>query len=173
MEILFDAATISRRVAELGRRISAAYQGRELALVGVLNGAFMLTADLARVLSLPALTVDFIRAASYGDAAESGGRVRLGELDFDPAGRHVLLVEDIVDSGHTMAHLREHLLAHQAASVAICALIDKKERREVEVVVEYPGFAVSNGFLVGYGLDYAQQHRHYPAIYRLDEETLS
>jgi len=170
LRILYSAEEIAARVGELGRQISRDYVGRDLVLVGVLNGAFMLTADLARAISIP-LMLDFVRAASYGQATASCGEVRLGkDVELDLTGRHLLLVEDIVDSGRTLARLKEHLLAKGAASVRVCALIDKHERREVAVTVDYPGFSDARGFLVGYGLDHAERHRQYPAIYRVEEE---
>lgn len=170
--MLFSPAAIAARVKELGQTISADYQGRELLLVGVLNGAFIFAADLAREITVP-LKVDFVRAASYGQASSSSGRVRLSkDVELPLAGRHVLLVEDIVDSGLTLARLKDLVLAREVASLRVCALIDKQERRLVEVAVDYPGFVVERGFLIGYGLDYAEHHRQYPAIYRVREESL-
>lgn len=172
MEVLFATEEIAARVGELGRQISADYRGRELVLIGVLNGAFILLADLARTLTIP-VRIDFIRVASYGNAACSSGQVSLRkDVELDLHGRHLLLVEDIVDSGRTLACLREHFQQRGAASLAVCALIDKRERREVDLVVDYPGFQVESGFLVGYGLDYAEDHRQYPAVYRIREESL-
>lgn len=168
-KIVFTEQEIEARVAELGRRISADYAGREVVLVGVLTGAFIFTADLVRVLDLE-LTVDFIRVSSYGQASSSCGEISLGkDLDCEIANRHVLLVEDIVDSGRTLAWLRQHLLACRPASLKVCALLDKRERREVEVAIDYPGFRVARGFLVGYGLDYAGRYRQRPAILELVE----
>jgi hypoxanthine phosphoribosyltransferase len=172
-EILFSPAAIAARVKELGQTISADYQGRELLLVGILNGAFIFAADLARQITVP-LKVDFVRAASYGQGSSTSGRVRLSkDVELPLAGRHVLLVEDIVDSGLTLARLRDLFLAREVASLRVCALIDKQQRRLVEVPVDYPGFLVERGFLVGYGLDYAEQYRQYPAIYRVREERLA
>lgn len=166
-EEVLGAAAIAARVAELGRRIDHDYQGLELVLIGVLNGAFIFIADLARAITVPH-QVDFVRVASYGASSSSSGRLRLTkEVELPIDGKHLLLVEDIVDSGRTLAGLRELLLAARPASLRICALIDKQERREVAVTVDYAGFTVAEGFLVGYGLDYAEQHRHYPAVYRL------
>lgn len=166
-EEVIGAAAIAARVAELGRRIDQDYQGLGLVLIGVLNGAFIFIADLARAITIPH-QVDFVRVASYGASSSSSGRLRLTkEVELPIAGKHLLLVEDIVDSGRTLAGLRELLLAARPASLRICALIDKQERREVAVTVDYAGFTVADGFLVGYGLDYAEQHRHYPAVYRL------
>jgi len=167
LEILIDRAAIAARVAELGQQISAEYAGRELLVVGVLTGAFIFTADLVRVLDLP-FEVDFIRVASYGGTTSSSGQIRLSkDLESPVAGRHLLLVEDIVDTGRTLAWLQAHLLARQPASLKVCTLIDKRERREMEVAVDYAGFPVAEGFLVGYGLDYGGHHRQLPDICRL------
>ncbi|WP_417914725.1 hypoxanthine phosphoribosyltransferase [Candidatus Electronema sp. JM] len=156
---------IAERVAALGRQITADYQGRKLVLLGVLNGAFIFLADLARAIDLE-VEIDFIRAASYGNGTASSGAVVLrNEPDIDLAGKDILIVEDIVDSGLTIAWLREHFLrTHQPASVKVCALLDKHERRSVAVQVDYVGFTLASGFLVGYGLDYAQKWRNLPEI---------
>lgn len=164
-ETVFDRQAIAGRVAALGRQIKADYQGQQLVLIGVLNGAFIFLADLARAIDME-LEIDFIRVASYGGATASSGSVVLRkEPELDLAGKHVLLVEDIVDSGLTAAWLRNYFLAtHQAASVRICALIDKQERRAVDAQLDYAGFQISSGFLVGCGLDCAQKHRNLPDI---------
>jgi hypoxanthine phosphoribosyltransferase len=158
---VFDRQAIAGRVAALGRQISAEYQGKQLVLIGVLNGAFIFLADLARAIDLE-LEIDFIRVASYGDAAASSGSVVLRkEPELNLTGKHVLIVEDIVDSGVTVAWLRNYFAAkHQAASVKICALIDKQERRTVPVQADYAGFQAASGFLVGYGLDCAEKYRN-------------
>ena len=157
------------RIAELGRLITAEYQGRQLVLLGVLNGAFIFAADLCRAIALD-VEIDFIRVASYGASTESSGTIRLlKEPNIDLAGKDVLLVEDIVDTGTTMAWLRDHFRQRPVRSVKICALIDKKERRKVPVEVEYIGFALDQGFLVGYGLDCAERYRNLPAIYSLQQ----
>jgi len=167
LEVLFDRAAIAHRVAELGRQLSADYAGRELLVVGVLNGAFIFTADLVRALDLP-VTVDFIRVASYREATCSSGQICLRQDLAEPvAGRHLLLVEDIVDTGRTLTWLKNHLLAHQPASLQVCALLDKRERREVAASVDYAGFPVAEGFLVGYGLDYCGRYRQLPDICHL------
>ncbi len=162
---VFDRQAIASRIAALGRQISAEYHDKQLVLIGVLNGAFIFLADLARAIDLE-LEIDFIRVASYGDTAASSGAVVLRkEPELELTGKHVLLVEDIVDSGLTIAWLRNYFSAkHQAASVKVCALIDKHERRTVQVQVEYAGFQAASGFLVGYGLDCAQKHRNLPDI---------
>ncbi len=169
--IVFSAAEIAARVRELGRRINADYRDKDLVVVCLLNGAFVFMADLVRVIDLP-LEIDFIRLASYGSETVSCGEVRMSkDVEVSLAGRDVLLVEDIVDTGRTIAFLRDCLAGQNPRSVRLCALIDKRERREKEVVVDYAGFDVAEGFLVGYGLDFAGQHRHYPAIYHLVREA--
>lgn len=167
---VLDRQEIADRVNVLGRRITADYKDKDLVLIGVLNGAFIFLADLARVIDLKA-EVDFIRVASYGDAAETSGSISLSkEPELDLKGKDILLVEDIVDSGTTMAWLHDYFMTkHQAASVKACALIDKHERRTVEVRVDYVGFTLDRGFLVGYGLDYAQQYRTLPDVCALEE----
>jgi len=170
-KIVFTSRQIETRVGELGRRISADYAGRELLVVGVLTGAFIFTADLVRVLDLD-LSVDFIRVSSYGHATSSSGEISLvKDLDSEIGNREVLLVEDIVDSGRTLACLRRHLLERRPASLKVCALLDKRERREVEVEIDYLGFRVARGFLVGYGLDYAGRYRQRPEILELVRTT--
>ncbi len=158
---------IGERIAEMGREISADYQGKDLVLIGILKGAFIFTADLARAMSIP-VEIDFVRLASYGSSTSSSGFVRITkDIETDIRGRHVLVVEDIVDTGHTLKYLQDVLALHGPASVKICCLIDKKERREVEIAVDYVGFDVPRGFLVGYGLDYNEAYRHLPGIYHL------
>jgi len=167
-EAIVSTRQIQDRVEELGRQITRDYQGRHLVLLGVLNGAFIFAADLCRAIDLD-LEIDFIRVASYGASTVSSGTIRLlKEPGIDLAGKNVLLVEDIVDTGTTMAWLRDHFRDSPARSVRICSLIDKKERRIVPVEVDYIGFALDRGFLVGYGLDCAEKYRNLPAIYSLD-----
>jgi hypoxanthine phosphoribosyltransferase len=166
-EVVISEAAIASRVRELGEMIRRDYAGRPLVLVGILNGAFIFTADLARAIDLP-LEVDFIRVASYGKATSSSGTVTLTkDIELAIAGKEILLAEDIVDTGRTLSYLKEMLMARDPASLKICAMIDKKERREVAVTVDYAGFTGVEGFLVGYGLDCAEQYRNLPAVYRL------
>ena len=166
-EVVIPEQEIRRRVGELGAAIARDYAGRKLLLVGILNGAFIFTADLARAIDLP-LEVDFIRVASYGSSTCSSGTLSLTkDIELSIAGKEVLLVEDIVDTGRTIACLLELLASRGPASLKVCALIDKQERREAEVRVDYAGFTVAEGFLVGYGLDCAEQYRNFPAVYRL------
>jgi len=167
-KMILSRQEIQARVKALGRVISGDYQGRKLVLIGVLNGAFIFMADLARAINLE-LEVDFIRVASYGQSASSSGKISLSkDVEMDMAGKDVLLVEDIIDSGRTLAYLKDYFRQYRPASVKICALIDKKERREVEIETDYVGFDVAEGFLVGYGLDFAEQYRHFPDVYHLE-----
>jgi hypoxanthine phosphoribosyltransferase len=164
--VLTEAA-IADRVRELGKQITSDYQGHELLVIGILNGAFIFTADLVRSIDLP-LRIDFIRVASYGNGMCSSGELCFTkdvELPID--GADILLVEDIVDTGRTIACLKEKISSRKPRSVRVCTLIDKRERREVEVDADYVGFAVSEGFLVGYGLDCAEKFRNLPGVYAL------
>ena len=158
---------IEKRVAEIARLISEDYQDGDLVMIGVLKGAFIFLADLVRCLTV-AVTVDFIGASSYGSHSASSGTVTLTRTPgVDVRNKDVLLVEDIVDTGQTLAHLVAHFEALGARSVRICAMIDKHERREQKVPVAYRGFQIGEGFLVGYGLDYDEQYRQLPGIYHL------
>ena len=167
-ELILDSQTIQKRVQELGREISSDYQGKELVVIGVLKGAFVFMADLIRAVDIP-LRADFIQVSSYGSNSSSAGEITLVSSPSQPLENcDVLLVEDIIDTGLTMQWLANHFTEQGAASVRICALIDKAERREHEISIDYPGFSISKGFLVGYGLDYDEQYRHLPAIYHLN-----
>ena len=159
---------IAARVAELGRAISRDYVETSLVLVGVLQGAIPFVADLMRAVSLD-LTVDFLRASSYGSGTTSSGTVRLvADLNVDIADRHVLIVDDIVDTGHTLAALKRALAARGPRSMRACVLLDKTGRRETEVTVDYVGFTIPNVFVVGYGLDYDGLYRNLPYVATLD-----
>ena len=167
-KLVFSTEQIEKKVAELAAQISADYAGKDLVLIGVLNGAFIFLADLSRAVSVPH-TIDFIRVASYGDSYTSSGSIRLAkDVELDLKDKHVLLVEDIIDTGTTLSWLTEKFHHNQAASVRICTLIDKQERRRSQVPIDYVGFTVETGFLVGYGLDYAERHRHLPEIFTFD-----
>ena len=162
---IISSHEIQARIEELGRRITNDYQGRQLVLLGVLNGAFIFAADLCRTITLD-LEIDFIRVASYGTATESSGKIRLlKEPSIDLTGKDVLLIEDIVDTGTTMAWMLEHFRQSGAETVQICTLIDKTERRRVAVTSAYIGFSLDQGFLIGYGLDHGEKYRNLPAIY--------
>lgn len=159
--ILIPETHIQARVAELGARISRDYAGTDnLLLVGVLKGCMMFIVDLARNIHLP-LAIDFIAISSYGQSTESSGVVRLlKDLDTDIAGWHVLIVEDIIDSGLTLSYLCDQLERRNPASLRICALLNKPERRIANVTVDYLGFDIPNEFVVGYGLDFGERYRN-------------
>lgn len=165
-EILSSSA-IQDRIAELGKQITEDYQGRPVTIIGILNGAFIFLADLARKIDLP-VQIDFVRLASYSGAKSSGQVTITKDVELVLKGRDVLVVEDIVDTGLTLQYLKEMLKLHNASSVRICCLIDKKERRKVPIEVDYVGFDIPRGFLVGYGLDYEENYRHLPCIYHLN-----
>jgi len=165
---VITAEAISARTAELGAAISAHYQGKDLLVVGVLKGAFMFLADLVRQITVPA-RVDFVRLASYGAKDTPGELSFLQDLETSCEGKHVLVVEDIVDTGHSMAMLLDVLKSRNAASVALCSLIDKHERRQAEVMVDFYGFRLAKGFLVGYGLDFAEDYRCLPGVFELSQ----
>jgi hypoxanthine phosphoribosyltransferase len=163
---LYSRREIQKRVQELARIISEDYRKQDLVLVGILKGAFIFMSDLARSLSIP-VTMDFIRLASYGSQTR-GGEIRLTKpLELSIRGKDVLVIEDIVDTGLTLRFLIDHLQKEEPRSIRICALIDKSERREVAVPVDYVGFSIPEGFIVGYGLDFDERYRHLPALYHL------
>lgn len=161
---------ISQGVDRMAAELKRDYQGLNPLLLGVLKGAFIFLSDLVRRLDFP-VEVDFIQTASYGDATTTSGRVRLLRRPQCPVkGRHVVLVEDIVDTGLTTCFLLDYLGRHRPLSLKLCALFDKPERRQAPVTIDYLGFSVPNRFLVGYGLDCAQQYRNLPDLWVLDEE---
>ena len=165
-EILISREEINRRVKQLGREISQDYKGRELHLVGVLNGAFMFLADLARHLSIPC-QICFLQASSYKDQLVSTGKVKLMH-NLDLSGKDVLVVEDIFDTGLTLKHIKKDLNMQKPASLEICALLNKRIPDKVAVNVKYVGFEIEDRFVVGYGLDYAEKYRELPHISCLD-----
>ena len=167
-EILVDAKEIRIKVAELGREISEDYRGKNLLLVGLLRGAIVFLSDLMRSIDIPVL-LDFIGISSYGDSTESGAVRLVMDLETDIAGLDVLIVEDIVDTGKTLYYLVENLRARQPASLRICALLDKPERRTVPIDVDYVGFRIPDEFVVGYGLDFAEGYRNLPFVGVLKE----
>ncbi|WP_372790300.1 hypoxanthine phosphoribosyltransferase [Paraconexibacter sp.] len=163
-EILVQPDALAERVRALGAEISRDYEGRDLLLVGVLKGAVFFLADLMRNIDTPC-EVDFMAVASYGSATDSSGVVRiLKDLDRAIAGRHVLIVEDIVDSGLTLQYLLRNLGARDPASVEVCALLTKPERRKVELHARYVGFEIPDRFVIGYGLDHAERYRNLPYV---------
>jgi hypoxanthine phosphoribosyltransferase len=167
-EVLIDRDVLQRRIAELGEEISNDYAGRDLLLIGVLKGAVFFMADLMRKLTIPC-EIDFMAISSYGDSTDSSGVVRiLKDLDINIEGRDVLIVEDIIDSGLTLSYLMRTLKAREPASLEICALLTKPERREADVPVRYIGFEIPNRFVIGYGLDFAERYRNLPYVGVLD-----
>jgi hypoxanthine phosphoribosyltransferase len=163
-EILVTADEIQEKIAGLAKQVTEDYRDRDLLLVGVLKGAFVFMADLAREIRLP-IEFDFMAVSSYGSATKSSGVVRiLKDLDYEITDRHVLLVEDIIDSGLTISYLLRYLEARGPASLEICSLFWKKGQQAVPLEVKYPGFEIPPVFVVGYGLDYAEKYRNLPYI---------
>jgi len=172
-EILVEEVALQARVAELGAEISADYRDRDLLLIGVLKGAIFFMADLMRQIDLPS-EVDFMAISSYGAGVDSSGVVRiLKDLDMPIENRNVVIVEDIVDSGLTLSYLLRNLEARHPASVEICALLTKPDRRENDVECRYVGFEIPNRFVIGYGLDFAERYRNLPYIGVLREELIA
>jgi hypoxanthine phosphoribosyltransferase len=173
VKTLIDEQTLRNRVAELGGEVSTDYEGRDLLLVGVLKGAVFFMADLMRHLTIPC-EVDFMAISSYGASTDSSGVVRiLKDLDINIEGRHVLVVEDIIDSGLTLSYLMRTLEARSPETLEICALLTKPARREIDVRVRYTGFEIPNEFVIGYGLDYAERYRNLPYVGVLDPAAIS
>lgn len=171
LKVLLTEDQIKARVAELGEQISRDFAGEEVVLVGILKGAVVFFADLARSVNLP-VRMDFMAISSYGNATRSTGVVRiLKDLDRDVTGANVVIVEDIIDSGMSLAFLKENLISRGAKSLSICVLLDKPERRRVAIDVDYRGFEVPDEFVVGYGLDYAEHYRELPMIGVLKPEV--
>ena len=171
-EVLIDADALRGRIADLGEEISAYYAGQDLLLIGVLKGAVFFMADLMRHLTVPC-EVDFMAISSYGAQTDSSGVVRiLKYLDIDIEGRDVLVVEDIIDSGLTLSYLVRNLESRAPASLEVCALLTKPERREIEVDVRYVGFEIPNKFVIGYGLDFAERYRNLPYVGVLHPELM-
>ena len=166
-ELLIPRATIQAKVKELANQISLDYKGREPILIGILNGVVFFFADLVMEMDIPS-KIDFIRAASYGSGTSSSGTVKLTkDVEIPIQGKPVIIIEDIVDTGLTLKQIVKSLEEKEPESIKICALIDKLERRDEEIVIDYCGFQVEKGFLVGYGLDHDEQYRYLPDIYTL------
>ncbi|SNS23463.1 hypoxanthine phosphoribosyltransferase [Humidesulfovibrio mexicanus] len=168
MKTVIDSQSIQRRVAELGAEITAFYAGKPLVAVCVLKGAFLFFADLVRHIKNDALELDFVRMASYGSGTNRSRQTIFSkDMEVDVSGKHVLLVEDIVDTGHSARFLFDVLEKRGAESVRICAAVDKHERREIALTVDFAGFPLQKGFIVGYGMDYAEKYRELDAVYEL------
>lgn len=164
IEVVFAEEQVKERIREMGRKISEAYEGKELHLICVLRGGSFFMCELSKYITVP-VSIDFMSVSSYGAGTESSGNIKIiKDLDDPIAGKHVLVVEDIIDSGRTLSHLMELLESRRPESLALCTLLDKPERRVVEVDVDYIGFEIPDLFVVGYGLDYAQKYRNLPYI---------
>jgi hypoxanthine phosphoribosyltransferase len=165
---IFKKTDIKQKIKEISHQISMDYQDHRLILIGVLKGAFIFLADLARQLTIEKVQIDFIGASSYGTKTSSTGVIRLTkDIDINIKGMDVLIVEDIVDSGITLSFLIDHLKKFEPRSVKICTLIDKRGRRENDIRVDYACHVIEKGFVVGYGLDYAENYRNLPDLYDL------
>lgn len=171
--VLLSAEELAKRIAEIGAEITADYAGKEILMIGVLRGAVLFMADLARAIKVP-VAIDFMAVSSYGAGTSSSGVVRiLKDLDEDVEGKHVLVVEDIIDSGLTLNYLLDNLKSRKPASIKLCTLLNKPERRKVNVNIDYNGFDVPDYFVIGYGLDYAEKYRNLPFIGILKPEVYS
>jgi hypoxanthine phosphoribosyltransferase len=169
--ILISTEEVQAKVKELGAAISRDYAGKEILMIGVLRGAVIFMADLARAIDVP-VAIDFMAVSSYGSSTSTSGVVRiLKDLDESVEGRHLLIVEDIIDSGLTLNYLLDNLKSRNPASVRLCTLLSKPERRKVDVPVDFVGFTVPDEFVVGYGLDYAEKYRNLPFIAVLKPEV--
>ncbi len=164
VEVMFDKDAIARRIGEMGAQITKDYAGKNLAVVCVLKGSYIFCADLVRSIALP-LSVDFLGLSSYSGDTESSGVVRItSDLSRPIEGKHVLVVEDIVDTGLTMEFLLENLRTRHPASVKVCALLEKPSRARAKIPIDYKGFVIPDAFVVGYGLDYDERYRNVPFI---------
>ena len=172
-EVLFSQEQLDRRVSELAEQINRDYADKEILLVSVLRGSFIFMADLARKITRPC-RIDFMSVSSYGKGTSSSGQVQITkDLSEDISGLHVIVIEDILDSGNTLSYLLRILEQRHPASIRLCTLLDKPDRRKVEVVVHYSGFTIPDAFVVGYGLDYAERYRNLPYIGILKPEVYS
>ncbi|MGE5390163.1 MAG: hypoxanthine phosphoribosyltransferase [Deltaproteobacteria bacterium] len=164
VEVLYNREQIQEKVADIGHQISGDYRGHELLVVGILKGAFVFMADLIREIDVP-MEIDFMDVSSYGLSTSSSGEVRIEkDLEYSIKGRDVLIVEDIIDTGLTLKFIYENLKTRNPKSIRIACLLDKPSRRKAEIFPDYVGFSIPDKFVVGYGLDYAEQYRHYPAV---------
>ena len=164
LEVMLSAEQIAKRVRELGRQIQSDYDGKDLVLLGVLKGSFLFISDLARAIDLP-LSIDFIGLSSYGEATESSGVVKItSDLSKPIEDKHVVIVEDIVDTGLTMRYLLDNLATRHPASVKLCTLLHKPARARTRIPIDYLGFEIEDRFVVGYGLDAAEKYRNVPFI---------
>ncbi len=164
IDVMIDEAAVDNRIKELGKQISRDYAGREVYLIGILKGSVYFTCELAKRITVPVI-MDFMQCSSYGAATKSSGVVKLSkDLDMAITDRDVIIIEDIIDSGRTLSHLKDLLSQRNPASLKICTLLDKPSRRVVDVDVDYTGFQIEDKFVIGYGLDYDQLYRNLPYI---------
>lgn len=171
--VLFDEYKIQNRLREIGSQISADYAGKTPVVIGILKGGFMFMADLVRAISIH-VELDFMAVSSYGSGTTSTGAVKIRkDIDIDIAGRDVIIVEDIVDSGLSLQYIKDYVWKHKPASVRVCVLLDKPVAHKLEISFDYVGFEVGNEFVVGYGLDYDERYRNLPFIGILKEELYS
>lgn len=170
-EILLTEEEIASRVKELGQEITKDYESKELLLVGILKGAVMFMSELSKNIKLPFM-IDFMSVSSYGMSSKSTGEVKINkDLDYSVVGKDVLIVEDIIDTGLTLSYLTDNLKKRGANSVKIVTLLDKPDRRNTNVEIDYLGFSIPDEFVVGYGLDYAELYRNFPFVAALKEEV--
>ncbi|HPI92920.1 MAG TPA: hypoxanthine phosphoribosyltransferase [Deltaproteobacteria bacterium] len=170
MKVLYTAGEIARKVSALGEEITQQYQGHELFIVGILKGGFMFMSDLVRSIKLPT-KIEFARLSSYGNADSPMGDVSIvDDIHTTITGRHVLIVDDIMDTGHSLLAFKKHLEENRPASVRICTMIDKTVRRGASISPDYYGFRITDGFVVGYGLDFAEDYRTLPELYVLEPD---
>lgn len=164
ISVLLSEETVDEKIAKLGRQISKDYEGKEIHLICILKGGVFFACELAKRITVP-VSLDFMSVSSYGNSKESSGIVKIvKDLDEGLEGKHVLIVEDIIDSGKTLNHLIPMLYSRKPADIKLCSLLSKPERREVEVKIDYLGFEIPDAFVVGYGLDFAQKYRNLPYI---------
>lgn len=164
-ETLISREELAAKVKELGEQITRDYKDKDTVFVGILKGSFVFLSDLARAVDLNQLEICFMMVSSYGSGTRSSGNITIKkDLENDLAGKHVLIVEDIIDSGNTLTYLKKYLAGRQAASVKICTILDKPSRRETELVPDYRGFEIPDAFVVGYGLDYDEHFRELPDL---------
>jgi hypoxanthine phosphoribosyltransferase len=168
LKLLFSKKEIAETVARLAKEISTDYADKRIVLIGVLKGAFIFLADLVRQLTIPA-EIEFMRIASYGSQKESSGEIIVTkDVETPLEGKDILVIEDIVDTGLSLTFLLDHLRAHNPSSLKVCALVDKRSRREVDVQVDYTGFGMDEGFIVGYGIDFNERYRALSEIFVVD-----
>jgi len=169
ISVLVPREEIEKKTQELAKRISKDYEGKDLLMVGVLKGGFMFLADLCRHLEID-VSIDFISVSSYGNSTVSSGVVRiLKDIDYDITGKHVLIVEDLIDTGLTLTYLKDLFMAKHCASVKICTILDKPSRRKVPLEIDYQGIVIPDKFVIGYGLDYAEKYRNLADVCVMEE----